>query len=388
MKKMLNPYSGDHRIFKTSNSLKLPNDYNFNDLYNRLKKGNHDKFKNLNLELFKSVESIFKSLKDIATGKDEVLFLEELHDEIKSTLYHDIDFYRNKYYSKTIESDLIKEFEKKKAHIISLYPITTWMINQLAKKKVGYFKKQAEIGKTKREELSTNGGLLNQIICLLLNIDFNLQGVNRLISSYTGDTYNVGGLSLELSISNSKWWETNYSAYSQKPKTNYYHFDESISKPKAIVYLTDVEKEGGPVKYVERFENILKISNLQSIVGRVIGNIARTKKSKIYHLFNHKYHQTFGCPEFINFFNMLPSELKFSSHIGWDIIPGSELESRIIKEEKILTGLKGKALIFDGSELLHRGGMVEKGSRVVLQVIFEKKQRFHIIKKLYRKLLK
>jgi hypothetical protein len=66
----------------------------------------------------------------------------------------------------------------------------------------------------------------------------------------------------------------------------------------------------------------------------------------------------------------LPRELRFNSHFGWDVMPGGELESRMKAEEIVMTGPAGKFIVFDGSQLLHRGGLIEAGERVVLQVVF------------------
>ena len=66
----------------------------------------------------------------------------------------------------------------------------------------------------------------------------------------------------------------------------------------------------------------------------------------------------------------LPSELRFNSHFGWDVMPGSELESVMKSEELVMTGPAGKFIVFDGSQLLHRGGLIEAGERIVLQVVF------------------
>ena len=388
MKNILSPYDGNHKLFNSKKSLKLSSDFNFNDYYKKLKLGKYRDINKYEIKLFESLNLIFESLINSLEGKDEILFLEELKENMISNLKDDVKFFRAKNSNEKPKSQAYQEFDEYKGMVISLHPITTKIINIISKNRIKQFKIQAKKGHTRREDLSTNGGLLNRLICWILNVDFNLQGINKLIPSYTGDSYHVGGLCLELSVSHSKWWETNYSAYSRKPKTTYYHFDESISKPKSIVYLSDVTNDNGPVKYVEKFQNILNVSPLQNLVGRVIGNIGRHKDSKIYHLFNHKYHQTFGCKKFIDFFNILPSELKFSSHFGWDVIPESILETEIMNNEKTLTGKKGTALIFDGSELLHRGGMVEKSNRVVLQVIFEKKNHFRFLERVINKLTK
>jgi hypothetical protein len=54
-----------------------------------------------------------------------------------------------------------------------------------------------------------------------------------------------------------------------------------------------------------------------------------------------------------------------------------------------MLGNAGKFVVFDGSKLLHRGGLIEKGERIVLQVVIsEKKTIIHRglkkIKRIYK----
>ena len=51
-----------------------------------------------------------------------------------------------------------------------------------------------------------------------------------------------------------------------------------------------------------------------------------------------------------------------------------------------MTGSKGKYVIFDGSRLIHRGGCVIKGERLVLQIIFGSKQ--NLFQKIWKKIIK
>jgi hypothetical protein len=67
---------------------------------------------------------------------------------------------------------------------------------------------------------------------------------------------------------------------------------------------------------------------------------------------------------------LLPETLRFNSHFGWDILSGSQLEDVIADSEEVMLGDSGKFVVFDGSRLLHRGGLIEEGERLVLQVIF------------------
>jgi hypothetical protein len=83
-----------------------------------------------------------------------------------------------------------------------------------------------------------------------------------------------------------------------------------------------------------------------------------------------------GSINFRKHFMKLPNNLRFNSHLGWDIIPESPLESEIAEAEEILLGEAGTFIVFDGSKLLHRGGLIEAGERIVLQVVFTQKASF------------
>ena len=67
---------------------------------------------------------------------------------------------------------------------------------------------------------------------------------------------------------------------------------------------------------------------------------------------------------------MLPSEIQFNSHFGWDVMPETEIENFISSKEVVMEGDSGTFCIFNGGDLLHRGGLVNTGRRVALQVIF------------------
>jgi hypothetical protein len=77
-----------------------------------------------------------------------------------------------------------------------------------------------------------------------------------------------------------------------------------------------------------------------------------------------------GSTNFRNHFMLLPGSLRFNSHFGWDILAGSQLEGAIADREEVLLGGSGNFVVFDGSRLLHRGGLIEEGERLVLQVVF------------------
>jgi hypothetical protein len=65
----------------------------------------------------------------------------------------------------------------------------------------------------------------------------------------------------------------------------------------------------------------------------------------------------------------LPNPLRQRALFGGDILPGSEIESTILSKERIITGPPGRCVLFDTLGV-HRGGMVLRGERRVLQIGF------------------
>lgn len=69
----------------------------------------------------------------------------------------------------------------------------------------------------------------------------------------------------------------------------------------------------------------------------------------------------------------LPECLRFNSHMGWDVMPESSLEKALVGMERKMLGPAGTFIAFDGARLLHRGGLMQDGERLALQVIFSDK---------------
>lgn len=372
MEEVIIPYlDKNHRLFESSGVIGN-SDYNFNKNYLLAKnRKNIDALDELNISLEKIVKDCEKTL----NSPNEKLFLNELLYFSKELLHKDLEYFKT---SKKKQNHLING---KDAFVIKLSKPAINFINLISKSRIRKFREKIKNNKLTREDLSVNGGFINQLICKTLNVDFYFKGVNNIMTNYMGYKMHVTGCSHEMSTPKAAWWKNDFSAYKKPPKTAYYHYDESFQSPKAIVYLTDVTAKNGPVRIIHHSEDFFGLTPLQFLIGRIIGKIGRNKESKIKHLFNHKYHQTFGCKNYIKYFNKLPDNLKFNSHFGWDVIPSSALEKKIISKEKVILGDKGTSLIFDGTKLLHRGGLIDEGERIVLQVIFEKKVRFYYFKK-------
>lgn len=344
-------------------------------------------------QCFDSVSKIFTSLKAQTVDNSEFEFLSELELEVKRLLAEEIAFYTKKpsvfesfqmwfSFKSTNKSAFLKErfiFGKISSQVVD-------KINILGANFLTQFRTRVKEGKLTREDLSFGSCVEANKISKILDNEFEKLGINSLISAYSGRPMHVGGVGYELSVPQAEWWKSQISGIDVAPKTLYAHFDESICVPKAIVYLSDVTEVNGPTGCYPRAYEDLELNPLMEIIGRVIGNVGNKIHSPLHDKYKKTYHQSATSPLFRDHFMRLPEELRFNSHFGWDVMPGSHFEESLALREKRLVGPAGSFIAFDGSKLLHRGGLVQQGDRIALQVIFVGKLSFlsRVINKLKR----
>jgi FkbM family methyltransferase len=229
----------------------------------------------------------------------------------------------------------------------------------------------AAAGKVRREDLSINQGAIPQRIIEVLYRDFERSAVHEAVSAYARRRMRVSGVALELSVPSATWWRNQYSGFGRPPHTLYAHTDEGIANLKAIAYLTDVTAENGPMSVYPKCEEKLQLTALQKLVGRVINSVGASESSPLFELYGLAADpRPFVSPAFRNHFGQLATALRYNSHVGWDVLPNSALEELLVTSEKRMLGPAGTIAVFDGARLFHRGGMVERGERVALQIVF------------------
>jgi hypothetical protein len=218
--------------------------------------------------------------------------------------------------------------------------------------------------------LSVNSGPVVRAIRDVLNREFKALGVLDAVSAYTGRKTRVIGLALELSVPQATWWKNAIPGLDRPARTLYAHLDETIACPKSIVYLSDVTEQNGPTGCYPGAYEAMQLNPLQEMIGRVLGTVGTQPDSPLKDYYAKQYHQSVNSENFRRHFMRLPESLRFNSHMGWDVLPGRELESQLAARERRMTGPAGTFIAFDGACLLHRGGLMEQGERVALQVIF------------------
>jgi hypothetical protein len=250
-----------------------------------------------------------------------------------------------------------------------LPPNVTEKIKRVVDPLIDEFRKRAASGKLNRSDLSQDSGIQNWRVGSILDREFQRQGIFAVLKEAFGVRYRYTGMAIELSVAGSTWWKDAL-GQDTPPATMYAHLDESVYAPKSIVYLSEVSEENGPTSCYPTVYGSFQNSALQDIIGRVVGGVGSSPQSPLREYYESKSYQSAASANYRRHFMMLPSELRFNSHFGWDVIPGSELESKMKSKEVVMTGAPGKFIVFDGSQLLHRGGLIESGERIALQVIF------------------
>lgn len=341
----------------------------FNDLFG----SSREPISNLVIpELVELVEDIFRDLLNQQLDLHERTFLLELQEQILKFLKDEFKF-RVRLKKKKLKRPESQALQENAFFYSKLSENTRNEILKLAEPQVKIFRERAKQGSLKRSDLSINDGKLVNQIAKLIDNDFKSQAVFDSVSDYVGINYSFTGLSLELSVAGSTWWKNSIQGVTP-PRTMYAHLDESIFAPKAIVYLTDVNEKNGPTSSYPGIYDGLQNNPLQDIIGRIIGQVGNSPDSILFDYYQKSYHQSMGSLNFRKHFMLLPDLLKFNSHFGWDILASAALEDCIADREEVLLGEAGNFVVFDGSRLLHRGGLIEQGERLVLQVIFWPKE--------------
>lgn len=333
-------------------------------------------FEGMRRDLLQAMDDIFASMRKQCPDEHEKRFLDELQSACVRLLNEELAWYRRRPLGRFV--GLASNIGRRNAiglqvnrHFFGQLPTgAVAELRNLAENEVNQFRTSAAAGRLTREDLSVNSGGTVRAIRAVLNREFKVMGVLDAVSAYTGRKTRVVGLALELSVPQATWWKNAIEGLERPPETLYAHLDETISCPKAIVYLTDVTEQNGPTGCYPGAYEAMQLNPLQELIGRVLGTVGTRPDSPLKDYYAKEYHQSMNSENFRRHFMRLPESLRFNSHLGWDVMPGSELENQLAENERKMTGPAGTFIAFDGARLLHRGGLMQQGERVALQVVF------------------
>lgn len=326
-------------------------------------------------DLLNSINAVFSVLKAQSIDEYETYFFCELNTECVRLLNEELRWYfrRHREGLANLTDEDVRSYavqlSLQRYYFGCLSPEVVEDLRNLAHPMLEQFRAKAAAGRLKREELSVNSGPIVRAMCEVLTQEFSALGVLDAVSAVTGVKHHIG-LACELSVPHATWWKNTIDSLQHSPKTLYAHIDESISCPKAIVYLSDVTEQNGPTGcYPGAYEGMY-LNPLQEIIGKAVCSVGTRFDSPLKDYYSKSYHQSVNSEKFRRHFMRLPEHLRFNSHMGWDVLPGSELENKLSNSEVKMTGPAGTFIIFDGARLLHRGGLMDMGERIALQVVF------------------
>jgi hypothetical protein len=333
------------------------------------------------------LESLFDEWKLQCHDGLEVLFVNTLETMSVRVLEEQNDFFawQRANFSSGTESATTRSAPKERYVVGELSVAEADRLSAIAASEIEVFRKRANLGLLKRSDLSIGRGRTVNELVHHLNSYFNSNGMLEWTSESCGTDMVVAGLSLELSDSRSDWWRHAIPDI-EPPKTMYAHVDEAIGVPKAIVYLSDVGPLNGPTSCYPGLYEEMRLSALSDVVGRAISKLNEPGLPLAKMMDDGRYHQAQSSLRFRQLFMRLPSSLRFYSHLGWDVVPGSQLETDMVHREEFLLGRSGTFIVFDGGRLFHRGGLIEEGDRVALQVIFRPRDQTTFQSRVKRKI--
>ncbi len=321
-------------------------------------------------QLVQLIDEIFEGLEEQASASHEALFLKELSARTKALLERETAHYAAVKREPGSQSRLSRD----KHFFMSLSAPAVEELTAIAETEVRIFRERAAEGKLERDDLSANGGESVNNTVARLQEEYTDQGVLDEVSEYMGYPFRVGGTAIELSTPSANWWGGIFDEL-PPPDSLYAHFDEAKGIPKSIVYLSEVDESTGPTSCYPGIYEQLPLNALQDLIGRIILTLHLNNELKQYYD-NVKNRSLMMSGRFRNHFMRLPEQLRFNSHFGWDVIPGSALDHTLVRAEHKMLGPAGTAIVFDGAKLLHRGGLITHGERIALQVIFTPRPTF------------
>lgn len=357
----------------------------------------YDKVRNGQLDESETLQNVVATLRQcflLQTENDtEKLFIFELFADISLLVSNHIKFYaeKSRYTSELgpLNPQQLK-ISNDGYYVSSISNTCLQNIQKISDPLLQRIRSNAINGRLERSDLSVNSGRITRKIVRLLNKEFLRSGVLSSLDPIANRKMKVIGVAYELSVAGSNWWKPKIES-GEFSKTLYAHVDRGVDAPKAIVYLTDVDIQNGPTVCYPHVYEELDITGLQDFVGRCIETVGRSTGSPLRELYQFSG-PVMDSEAFRRHFMKLPSSIRFNSHFGWDVEPKSQLEDFLVSKETVVLGPAGTTLIFDGARLLHRGGLIEEGERIVLQVVFghvdfrnKSKQIVNLIKRTLRK---
>ena len=173
-----------------------------------------------------------------------------------------------------------------------------------------------------------------------------LEGIRR----HLGCRAEICSITIQINDEWDTFWREHFQdRHMAIPKTAFFHVDNTYGVVKAIAYISHVGRENGPFSYVPGTHRI-KVGWLESLILRATDIWLDVHPAERY------------------LFAGLPKCLRKKAKFGDDISDDSDWGRWLLDHERTMTSAEGDLFIFDVGGI-HRGGMVSKGERRIMQVM-------------------
>lgn len=191
------------------------------------------------------------------------------------------------------------------------------------------------------------------------------------ISAYAGYPLELSGYALTYSHPDENWFKQCYLDIGlDAPRTVQMHFDEENTSAKSMLYLNDIESDNGPFSYVPRSE--ASVSSRSQLSFFKYLDFVNSDFASAQGVNGGSYNRPlFRSAQLRPHFGRLPSELQGSACLGDDLLEGTPLSKFLLENERQITTSVGDLALFAGGETMHRGGIVQRGERWALQMIYK-----------------
>lgn len=175
-------------------------------------------------------------------------------------------------------------------------------------------------------------------------------GILASVRAYVGSRAEVRKITMQMNDEWDDFWRASFEKLGVPlPRTAFFHVDNTYGVVKVMLYMSNVTETSGPFSYVPGTQRIA--------LGFVEGLLLRATDIWLD-----------MWPQNGELLLSLPRALRRRAKFGDDIPPDARWGRWLLEHERVFMSADGDMLLFDVAGI-HRGGLVARGERRVLQIM-------------------